>query len=199
MLLVALKPLTEKIFKEAKEQGRNEPSEAYAADALVRLAEDGHRDDRKPSSGPRAMVQVLIDHSALTRGYLMPGERSEIAGVGPISVASAKSLMSDSILSAVILNGVDVTTVSHLGRTIPAHLRTALVARDQTCVVPGCDVRWPLHIDHAKPLSEGGVTCLSNLDLLCSWHHYLKTHRHYVLAGGPGTWRFGPSATSRGP
>jgi len=80
MLLGALKPLTEKISKKTKEQGRNEPSEAYAADALVRLAEDGHCVDRKPSSGPRAMVQVLIDHTALTRGYLVPGERSEIAG-----------------------------------------------------------------------------------------------------------------------
>ena len=122
--------------------------EAFAADALLSLVEHGNGDGASSASGPKAMIQVLIDHTALTRGYLVPGERSEIAGVGPISVASAKSLMSDSILSAVVLNGIDVTAVNHLGRTIPAHLRTALVARDETCVVPGCDVRWPLQIDH---------------------------------------------------
>jgi len=199
MLLAALKPLTESISKEAKKQGRNESQEAYAADALVTLAEHGNCDDQKSSSGPKAMVQVLIDHTALARSYLVPGERSEIAGVGPIAVAAAKSLMSDSILSAVVTNGVDVTAVSHLGRTIPAHLRTALVARDQTCVVPGCDVRWPLQIDHIVGVGDKGLTCLSNLCRLCLWHHYLKTFRDYVLEGGAGSWRFGPPATSRGP
>jgi len=196
--------LTEKIFKEAKKQGRNEPVEAFAADALLSLVEHGNGDGASSASGPKAMIQVLIDHTALTRGYLVPGERSEIAGVGPISVASAKSLMSDSILSAVVLNGIDVTAVSHLGRTIPAHLRTALVARDETCVVPGCDVRWPLQIDHIVEVRDKGLTRMANLCRLCLWHHYLKTHRGYLLEasdpledrenrkGGVGTWRFGP-------
>jgi len=210
MLLAALKPLTEQIVKEAKNQGRNEPLEAYAADALVTLAVHGNCDGQSSSSGPKAMVQVLIDHSALMRGHLVPGERSEIAGVGPITVASAKALMSDSILSAVVLNGVDVTAVSHFGRTIPAHLRTALIARDQTCVVPGCDVRWPLQIDHIVGVADKGLTRLANLCRLCLWHHYLKTSRGYLLETsdpledrenrkGVGTWRFGPPATLRGP
>ncbi|HZJ49965.1 MAG TPA: DUF222 domain-containing protein [Actinomycetota bacterium] len=199
MLLAALKPLTESISKEAKKQGRNEPSVAYAADALVTLAEHGNCDDQKSGSGPKAMVQVLIDHSALTRGYLVPGERSEIAGVGPVAVATAKALMSDSILSAVVTKGVDISSISHFGRTIPAHLRTALMTRDQTCVVPGCDVRWPLQIDHIVGVGQKGLTRLSNLCRLCLWHHYLKTFRGYLLEGGVGSWRFGPPATSRGP
>jgi len=210
MLLAALKPLTEQIVKEAKNQGRNEPLEAHAADALVTLAVHGNCDGQSSSSGPKAMVQVLIDHSALMRGHLVPGERSEIAGVGPITVASAKALMSDSILSAVVLNAVDVTAVSHFGRTIPAHLRTALIARDQTCVVPGCDVRWPLQIDHIVGVADKGLTRLANLCRLCLWHHYLKTSRGYLLKTsdpledrenrkGVGTWRFGPPATLRGP
>ena len=58
-----------------------------------------------------------------------------------------------------VLNGVDVTAVSHFGRTIPAHLCTALVTRDQTCVVPGCDVRWPLEIDHIVGVGDKGLTC----------------------------------------
>lgn len=36
---------------------------------------------------------------------------------------------------------------------------------------------------------------LDNLARLCSWHHYLKTHRGYRLSGGPGSWRFeGPDS-----
>ena len=201
--------MTEKIFKEAKKQGRNEPVEAFAADALLSLVEHGNGDGASSASGPKAMIQVLIDHTALTRGYLVPGERSEIAGVGPISVAWAKSLMSDSILSAVVLNGIDVTAVNHLGRTIPAHLRTALVARDQTCVVPGCDVRWPLQIDHIVGVRDKGLTRMANLCRLCLWHHYLKTHRGYLLETSDpledrenrkGGWERGgwSSATSRG-
>jgi len=53
MLLAALKPLTEKIFKEAKKQGRNEPVEAFAADALLTLVEHGNGDGRPLPPAPR--------------------------------------------------------------------------------------------------------------------------------------------------
>ncbi len=91
-------------------------------------------------------------------------------------------------MNTVLSEGVDVRAVSHFGRTIPARLRTALEARDQTCVVPGCDERDHLEIDHIAPLAEGGPTRLDNLARLCPWHHSLKTHRGWHLAGGPDRW-----------
>jgi hypothetical protein len=93
----------------------------------------------------------------------------------------------DSILSVLVTDGVDVTTVAHAGRTIPAPIRRALIERDPVCVVPGCEVSDRLEIDHVEPFGTGGPTRLANLVRLCHWHHYLKTHqRHRIERRGSG-------------
>jgi hypothetical protein len=141
------------------------------------------------------MVHVRVDRAALVRGRLNAGEICEIPGIGPISVPSAQSLASDAILSAILTEGQDVRAVAHLGRTIPARLRTALQERDPTCVVPGCGERQHLEIDHIIPFANGGPTRLNNLARLCRWHHHQKTHDGYRLKGGPGHWqREGPKS-----
>ena len=124
----------------------------------------------------------------------------EIPGVGPVSVETARELMGDAITRLVITNGVDVTTICHLGRSIPAALRTALIERDPNCVIPGCDVAGGLEIDHwGIAFSEGGPASLDNLARLCSHHHYLRTHQGFTLTGGPGKWRWTPPARGRPP
>jgi hypothetical protein len=93
----------------------------------------------------------------------------------------------------VITNGADIATVANLGRTIRAPLRTALIERDRTCVVPGCDIRDGLEIDHRIiPVVEGGETALWNLSRLCHHHHYLRHHKGFRLEGGPGAWEWLP-------
>ncbi|MDP8957307.1 MAG: HNH endonuclease [Actinomycetota bacterium] len=57
-------------------------------------------------------------------------------------------------LKVLLTDGCDIKAVAHAGRTIPAKLRTALEARDPTCIVPGCDAREDLEIDHLIPLAE---------------------------------------------
>jgi hypothetical protein len=52
--------------------------------------------------------------------------------------------------------------------------------------VPGCGTRHHLQIDHTEERRDDGLTKLDNLDWLCPYHHYLKTHKGYVLAGKPG-------------
>jgi hypothetical protein len=92
----------------------------------------------------------------------------------------------------------DIRAVSHRGRTINAALRTALVYRDRTCVVPGCGVTKGLEIDHVIPFAEGGPTELDNLALLCYDHHHKKTYEGWVLTRtsvgdqGRATWTFEP-------
>jgi Domain of unknown function (DUF222) len=161
-----------RIFSEARRAGRREPHQAYLADSLVALAESGaSAADGGSSRGPRAMVHVRVDHSAFVRGHAEDGETCDIPGVGPIPVATARALSSDAILAAIVTKGTDVKAVAHLGRTIPARLRTALEARDPECAVPGCHVRRNLQIDHIKPFAERGPTSLSNLERYCKWHH----------------------------
>ena len=146
------------------------------------------------------MIHVRVDHQALMRGHLEPGEICEIPGIGPVPAGVARRLAIDSILEILVTDGTDVTAVAHAGRSIPAALRRALVERDQVCVVPGCDVRDALEIDHVDPFASGGPASMDNLVRLCHWHHYLKTHhRHRLVAVGDGWEWVPPAGRSGGP
>ena len=62
--------------------------------------------------------------------------------------------------------------------TIPVHLRRAVKKRDKHCRFPGCDMP-PAgcdvhHIQHRK---DGGRHALTNLTLLCRFHHLVAIHR----------------------
>ena len=63
-----------------------------------------------------------------------------------------------------------VLDVGRRTRTVPPALRRALEHRDGSCRFPGCAVR---HTDahHVRHWAEGGETKLSNLLLLCRFHH----------------------------
>jgi hypothetical protein len=199
-LLVGLEPFRARTFAEARAAGRRERYEAYLADALVAMARDARAGSGAASSVPRASVHVRVDHTAFRRGHVEAGETCEIPGIGPIPVATARALAADAVISAIVTDGVDVKAVAHLGRSIPAHVRTALVARDPVCVVPGCHTRDGLEIDHIVAFAEGGGTRLANLCRLCRWHHYLKTHQGHRLTGGPGDWAWKlPETHAHGP
>jgi hypothetical protein len=190
-VVAALEPLRERIFREARKQGRKEPYDAYGADALVELAASSRAGGKvAAATGPGAMVHVFVDYQALKRGHTVNGEVCEIGGVGAIPVATAEALATDCYLRVLVKDGIDIKTVSHPGKTINVRLRTALLARGYKCAVPGCGTRHHLQIDHTKERRDDGLTKLDNLDWLCPYHHYLKTHKGYVLAGKPGarTW-----------
>ncbi len=162
-----------------------------------RIAEDAG--DDHSDQAPRTMVHVRVDHAALVRGHTEAGEVCEIPGIGPIPVGVAREMAGDSILSVLITDGVDVTTVAHAGRTIPVSIRRALLERDPACVVPGCEVSDGLEIDHIVPYGEGGTTTLGNLARLCHWHHYLKTHQRHRLERHGRRWVWISPPLQRGP
>ncbi|AKL73027.1 protein of unknown function DUF222/HNH endonuclease [Actinobacteria bacterium IMCC26256] len=205
LVKAALAPFEDSIFKQARKSGNHERPEAYAADALIALCE---RASDKASGGgrtktthPNAVINIRIDIDALKRGHTDHGEVCEIAGVGPIPVATATEYLGEAFLKLLVIDGVDIKTVAHMGRAIPAPLRTALEERDRVCQVPTCDMSLGLEIDHIKPFAEGGPASLENLVRLCKRHHLQKTHDGYrleKLAGGPLTgsrgtpWRWRP-------
>ncbi|MGD0594416.1 MAG: HNH endonuclease signature motif containing protein [Acidimicrobiales bacterium] len=139
---------------------------------------------------PGATVICRVDLAALRRGRLLPGESCEIPGVGAVPLAAARELFGDCFLKFVISDGIDVRTVGHYGRSIPAHLKTALQFRDRRCVVPGCGRTFGLEYDHIVEFAKGGPTTLENLCRLCAPHHAMKTHKSYRISGGPGHWRW---------
>ncbi|HEY3671837.1 MAG TPA: hypothetical protein VGN51_12955 [Acidimicrobiia bacterium] len=181
-MMAALRPYERELFKAARRSGVRERPEALAFDALSRAL--------AAPAGSRAKVQtehvVRVDHAALVRGSVEPGEVCEIAGVGPIPVHVASRLLDDSFVKAVLVDGVDVLAVSHIGRSIPAHLRTALEELYQQCVIGGCEVREHLENDHNLPVEFHGPTALWNLGRLCGHHHEHK-HRHNLRLVGEGT------------
>jgi hypothetical protein len=91
-----LDALRDEQFRQARRQGRNEPSQALEADALVEMAKAAKGGASKAAD--RAVVNVTVDVAALNRGFTKSGEVCEISGVGPISVAAARTLMTDSFL-----------------------------------------------------------------------------------------------------
>ena len=128
-----------------------------------------------------ATVIVRVDLAALRRGSALPGELCELDGHGPVPVDVARSLVDAAFLACVFTEAGDIRAVAHAGRTINAHLRTALALRDRHCVVPGCGVAYSLEIDHVHPLEHGGRTELDNLALRCRHHHRMKTYDGWTL------------------
>ena len=76
--------------------------------------------------------------------------------------------------------------MSHLGRTIPARLRTAVEEMYQECCLEGCHETRHLEIDHNVPIEAGGRTELANLGRPCTFHHRYK-HAHDLRLTGEGT------------
>ena len=207
LVKAALAPFEDSIFKQARKSGNHEGPEAYAADALMALCErasasdSGMSSSATKSSRSNVVMNIRVDIDALKRGHTEHGEICEIAGVGPIPVATATEYLGEAFLKLLVIDGVDIKTVAHMGRAIPAPLRTALEERDRVCQVPTCDMTIGLEIDHIKPFAEGGPASLENLVRLCKRHHLQKTHDGYrleKLAGRPLTgsrgtpWRWRP-------
>ena len=112
-----------------------------------------------------------------------------IPGVGPVPVAVVRRQLSDATAKLLVVDGVDVVSVCHAGRTVPAHLQSALEERDPICVVPECDVAQGLENHHWDvDYVVCKTTSLDNVARVCGWHHDLISYEGYVLTGGPGAW-----------
>ncbi len=149
----ALEPLVNEMFARARTDGRREPREAYAFDALMALAE---RDDaasvvKKPRGmNPRFLALLRVDAEALARGALEGEETCEIAGIGPVPVRVARELLGESIVKLVITKGADVANVVHLGRGPTAAQRVALLWSKPKCANVECSSTF-VQIDHRVP------------------------------------------------
>ena len=92
----------------------------------------------------------------------------------PISTRTAERLACDCTMSRVLLADSMVIDVGRATRTVSAPTARALRVRDKGCRFPGCDrqVHWssPHHLIY---WSRGGPSKLSNLVLLCYYHHRL--------------------------
>jgi hypothetical protein len=176
----------QRTFRARRAFGPHESHEAYAADALTGLVFGEPAAPKRAASG--ATVHIVIDHATLVRGHAVEGEQCEIPGVGPVSVAWVRELLGEAFVTAVVKKGRDITTVAHLGRHIPAELRTAMIVGGRECIVDGCHNRGYLEIDHCERRRARRPDGVVDLDWMCSIDHARKTRG----------WKLGPRDETTG-
>jgi len=154
-----------------------EAFEAHAADALAQLV-GGAQHGRSL----HAELVIVSDLFAWRRGHTHPGEVCHIIGGGPIPVDVARELSNDAFVKAVLHDGVNIHTVKHFGRNLPAPLKTALDLgpipdfTGRQCV--DCGRRdIALEYDHVNPVANGGPTQYINLKARCWIDHQHKTEQ----------------------
>ena len=199
----ALADETDRVFRAARREGREEPRGAYAADALMNLVLHG---PRKPPSVQLIAATVPADAApqvargaASTQGLdqlvTEPGAvaRWSIPGIGPIPAATAREMTSDgATLRTVPVDHTDLDDYSSEGRYVPAELRRWLDTRYPVCGVRGCDTDFRLETDHVVALEDGGLTEIENLWALCPRHHRLKHRAHWRVTGTTHDWNLVP-------
>ncbi|MGQ0778155.1 MAG: DUF222 domain-containing protein [Pseudonocardiales bacterium] len=145
------------------------------ADALVEamtsLLDEGELPTR---AGQRPHLVITVTLNDLIYGL---GHLSLDTG-GQLCAAEARRLACDATIIPMVLDGdsmpLDVGREQRLAT--PAQ-RVALTHRDKGCAFPSCD-RAPryCHAHHIVPWLDGGETKLTNMCLLCQYHHTI-VHR----------------------
>ncbi len=96
----------------------------------------------------------------------------------------ARRIACDCTLHRVLLIGNHPVDHATHGRVVPTRLRRALRRRDIGCCFPGCGRHGRLHAHHIVHWADHGPTILTNLVLLCPYHHRLVHAGGYTVATG---------------
>jgi hypothetical protein len=195
-LLERIRVEADRRHREARRQGSAESWEAHAADAFVALMGEGSSGARRSSR--RADVVLVVDLRTFRTGE-HPGSLCHIVGGGPVPVDVVREMAKDAFLKVVFHDGVNIHTVSHPGRYIPAELRTALELGGPPdfdgIACSGCANKFRLQWDHLDPVCVGGVTSFANEDAKCWSCHQAKSDAERAA----GLYRRAGPAASRSP
>jgi hypothetical protein len=131
-------------------------------------------------------------------GELIAGDVPVLADGQPISVGEARRVACDAGIIPVVMGGDgEVLDIGRASRVVPVGMRRALNLRDGGCRFAGCDrpASW-CDAHHIRHWVDGGDTALSNMVLLCAFHHTV-IHEGWRLVGDPGgtVWFHRPDGT----
>jgi hypothetical protein len=143
------------------------------ADSLTELVNHAMDEGRLPRrNGVKPHINLTTTLEGLKNELGVPPADLELSL--PISTRTLERIACDSTISRVLLADSMVIDVGRATRVVSAPTRRALRARDHGCGWPGCDrkVDWSTP-HHIVAWSRGGPTHLSNLVLLCYFHHRL--------------------------
>lgn len=157
--------------------------------------------ERRLGDGCVDMAMMVLDsgrlpHTATQRPHLQvtttletlcgkPGApAAEMEFSEPISSKTVQRIACDSSISRVIFGpGSVVLDAGRARRVVSSATRRALNARDRHCQWPGCErpAGWSA-AHHLVHWTEGGLTDLANLILLCHRHHWAVHEGGWKLA-----------------
>ncbi len=105
-----------------------------------------------------------------------------IQGIGGIEPETARRLACDAeIAVAVVGDDGEVLALGRTRRLVSRGQRRALMIRDGMCQFAGCHQTRHLRAHHVVPWSQGGLTDLGNLMLLCQFHHTVVHEGRMVI------------------
>jgi hypothetical protein len=175
---------------------------------LEQLAAGGAGSAAGPGADCDAVIQPVItgrvDYDLLARLAADTGRQEQLRAAAATAVtdgqfgdilAQAIALLSGPSGKAALLRrrltGIPAASISlpldiaGTLDTIPVHLRRAVRKRDQHCRFPGCDMpAAACDVHHIRHRKDGGRHALTNLTLLCRFHHLVAIHRwgwHFTL------------------
>jgi hypothetical protein len=143
---------------------------ARRADALSQIAESFLKHGSAVlNGGERHQIVVHVDAQTLREGV---AGQCEFENGPSLAAETARRLACDaSVVSIVENENGEPLNVGRKSRTIPPAIRRALNARDRGCRFPGCSNTRFVDAHHVHHWAQGGETKLSNLALLCRFHH----------------------------
>ncbi len=147
-------------------------------EAFMRLVQAGWDDEaaRRPH-GQHTTVVVHVDVE----------QRAAALHLGPLLTdAERRYLSCDATCEVWFERDGQVIGAGRASRAINRRLRRALEHRHPSCAVPGCGATRGLHAHHIRHWEDGGLTELSNLVLVCPYHHRLH-HSGGITITGPAS------------
>ncbi|GAC54932.1 HNH endonuclease [Gordonia amicalis] len=152
---------------------------------------DGSPDRRSAAQIRADALEVLLDQAAVGAAMdtigtprtqvalTIPatGDPATLPWTGPVTHVIAKQLSCDGSLTEIIIDGETVPLqMGRERRLFPAHLRKAIILRDETCIKCGAP---PSHtqVHHIQHWTDDGNTDLDNGCLLCQRCH-TQVHHH---------------------
>ena len=113
------------------------------------------------------LVTMTDQQLASGTGYATTGHGSLIPVTAILDLAGEAQTV-----GVVVNSDGGVMNYGQTKRLVPASMRRALIARDQGCTFPGCDMppAWT-QAHHFREFAAGGETSIENCGLVCGHHH----------------------------
>ncbi len=145
-------------------------------EAFLRLVEAGW--DADATRRPHGAHTTVVVHLDLDK-------RAAALHLGPLlSDDERRYLTCDATCEVWFQRSGQLIGAGRTTRVISRRLRRALEHRHPMCAVPGCGATRGLHAHHIRHWEDGGPTELSNLVLVCPYHHRAH-HRGVITITGP--------------